>query len=180
MARTKDTTDSDLRKRRSMFQQAMSDFENSGIPFKRKHIIEIMRKGDYPDYNTDKYYSDWGYVAKENTFVRSLTEGAYSRYVQDIYSKLLEYQEQLSDWQKEPPKIYRQTIESLKQSDGNPRVTRTIVTTVSPIVISNLGLQITKALLSLVKGDVMDTSFAIVQDEVESLRKKLEGKKCLQ
>lgn len=83
MARKKDTTESHLRKRRSTFQKAMDDLENSGMPFKRRQIIETMHSQGYPDYTIDKYYADLAYMSRENTFVRSLTdEGAYSRHIQ--------------------------------------------------------------------------------------------------
>lgn len=141
MTRTKNTTESHLRKRRSTFQKSMDDLENSNVPLKRSNIIEMMHDQGYPDYTIDKYYVDWAYIARENTFVRSLTEGAYSKIIQDIYSKLLEYLELVSDWQKNPPKIYRQTAESRKSGE-DPRVTRSVAITISPIVIANLGLKI--------------------------------------
>lgn len=49
MARKKDTTESHLRKRRSTFQKAMDDLENSSTPFKRRQIIETMHSQGYPD-----------------------------------------------------------------------------------------------------------------------------------
>lgn len=59
-------------------------------------------------------------------------------------------------------------------------MTRTVVTTVSPIVIANFGVKITQLELSLVKGDVTNTSIALVQDEIELLRKKIvENQTCL-
>ena len=168
-------------------QQKIVDIEESlkkkGEIITRAKIIEELHKAGFPSASLSTLYRDRVALARNNRFVRDLAESTYSKYVGDIFERMETLQEQVDNWHKNPPKITKQKVEPIglypkghKQA-GQPmfKIIETTVETMNPVTISQFDLRIQETKLGALKGDIVDTSVALISEEFDKLQQENEA-----
>src|SRR5437879_11464194 len=135
MARTKGTKNDDLQERRGVCEEIIDQMFMKNIPLKRANVIDLMGRSGYPHYNHKHYYTDSEHYAKQDTFVRSLTEGTFSRYIRDMMEALDAMKEDVMDWRENPPQTITQEFEENPDPKKDPILIGSKVETISRLTI---------------------------------------------
>lgn len=169
MTRIKGSAVQDIQERRNELNTIISNFETRGKKFTKKILVEeLAKKGFRIDART--LYRDLVVIMKDDSFVRDLAKSTYSAYIHRIFDEIDGYDEKIHEWMEDPPKTHKRILEyDQSHPMAKPKIKRVIEETTSKTEILKLGLRIQEFRINALKGDLVNTSVALLSKDFQRL-----------
>jgi hypothetical protein len=174
----------DIMERRIHLCKVITEFNDKGIRPTRQMLLKRMRDDGY-NISNDTLHRDWVHEMRSNTFLRDLGESTLSHYIEEVFADIDSMKEYFYKWMENPPTIKEQTNVPRLDKKGNIMtdnkgnmlytIEKQIVETISPITIMEILAKSVQLRIAVLKGDIVNTAWAMLADNFDELKKKVEA-----
>lgn len=162
-----------INKRRMVITEIKQDYMDKGQKLTTNLLITELDGRGFKSLSRATVERDLIEVAKGNNYVRNIAEATYSQTIEDMFESFNITEEWLWKCLDNPPKITRQRIRAEPTSKTGYRVMESIVETISPLSIVRAIREIVEAKKSLLSGNVLNLSVALLGEKYRIMEQKV-------
>lgn len=169
------------------YMQKLAERLHKENRYSKKVLFAEMQK-KYKTYSQATFYRDLTEINQDNTFVRDIVESNFSSMVEENYRSLEKIEDNVEEWEKSPPQIrkdyveYEETGNLIKNKQGKldkevrSILKKSVIETMSPLTILQFKVDIIRFKLEILKGNIVDTSIALITNKFERMEEELAQK----
>lgn len=165
-----------ITKRRETIVQIRGQYKEKKQKLTTALLIAELDERGYKKVNERTLYRDMLEISKGNSYVRNIAEATYSEDIEKLAESLNIAEDQYWAWLKDPPTITKQKLEPGANKDEFIVVESTIET-VSPITILDRIVAVVEAKKTLLSGDVLNLSIAMLGQRYREMQQQVQDAK---
>lgn len=162
-----------INKRREEISEIKQQYKDKGQKLTRLLLQEELDKRGYKNVSLGTIDRDLIEVAKGDNFVRNISEATYSQDMHRLFDSLDVMEEKCWEWLNNPPQILKQELEPNPADPAKPIVTKSIIETISPVVLIREIRELVKAKLDFYSGDVLRLSIAMIGEKFQLMEQQV-------